>query len=816
VLGAADSPDDRPASGQIDKVLPEGPLLILLDELVMYQRTLTEQGKGNLLAFLGLLLKKVANRPQTVLVVTDPGSQQVYATESERLGQALDAGGRDAGDLDELLDRTTSDFDPIGREAPQVIARRLFERVDANAASSAAATYQSLYTRVLEEHPGLLPPNAAHSDYAKRIADCYPFHPRLFDTAQNRLGALQDFQKSRGVLRLFARIIRDVWETGADIELVTAGDINWSSPRIQADLLHRIKRDNFVSAIGADIEGHAAELDGGPTGPHRRAASALLLESIELTPSSGLNEAELTLAALRPDEAGPEPAEAAGRLSSVCWHTYPLASGSGWQFRYEPNVIKQIEERISRIPREDARSLVLTEIQSYFSGPAFKMANWPQTARQVPDAAELQLVLCDSEALATTVTRYCDDSDPAAPQPRQFQNAIVAIAPTAPALNDAVRRAQRVMAAQAVYEENKTGDANKLTRDQVTRLLPDYRRQFKLQARRAFDRVVTAGSAYGMEEQYQTDEQVLQHASGQTCLRTFLDQKGLIYQPNDALDSGLFVEKILPGATPLASQPDAKTTRAVHERILGAPNLRLVSNNSLTRMTIERAVRDNKVVVRLADGRAFDADGCVQGPDGQRRRSAGQQLSGTPIDESTLVAQTEHASAQLWLRIDDIQSGAGGSGSSGGTLPPPPPPPVGPVSASTWPDIVNFAEKRPLVKLTLAAKAPAAADMLLVLGQPLGADQLALSVDLSGDLKDGGFLAFAVQDVKPGHPTEPLQTARSFYRALADGATFEASLVLHFGQGRDGMDGVLSQLAEKASETVSVKAEFAAPSGGAT
>jgi hypothetical protein len=41
---------------------------------------------------------------------------------------------------------------------------------------------------------------------------CYPFHPRLLVTATDRLGALGDFQKSRGVLRLFARIIRDVWE----------------------------------------------------------------------------------------------------------------------------------------------------------------------------------------------------------------------------------------------------------------------------------------------------------------------------------------------------------------------------------------------------------------------------------------------------------------------------------------------------------------------------------------------------------------------------------------------------------------------------
>src|SRR2546425_7464886 len=40
--------------------------------------------------------------------------------------------------------------------------------------------------------------------------------------------SLQDFQKSRGVLRLFARVLRDVWEDKMDLELITAGDLNRS------------------------------------------------------------------------------------------------------------------------------------------------------------------------------------------------------------------------------------------------------------------------------------------------------------------------------------------------------------------------------------------------------------------------------------------------------------------------------------------------------------------------------------------------------------------------------------------------------------
>ena len=58
----------------------------------------------------------------------------------------------------------------------------------------------------------------------------------------------------------------------------------------------------------------------------------LLLASLPLHPNSGLTPDELTLAVLRPEEAGPEAAEALDRLVGVCWHTYPMPGGRGWQF----------------------------------------------------------------------------------------------------------------------------------------------------------------------------------------------------------------------------------------------------------------------------------------------------------------------------------------------------------------------------------------------------------------------------------------------------------------------------------------------------
>ena len=583
--------------------------------------SLSERGQGNILSFLRKLSSVVGKRPQTVLVVTDPAGQAAYAGQAAKLADALPAA---AAKLDDIFDRN-SDFDPIGDESARVIVRRLFDKVDSTATQAASASYHALYQRVLQDSPGGIPAYAAASDYARRIVECYPFHPRLLDTAQERLGALQDFQKSRGVLRLFARILRDVWDVKEDRELITAGDLDWSSSRIQADLLSRLHRESFKAAVLADIERHAGELDGGPRGIHRRMASALLLESLPTQPNSGLDKAELTLAVLSPDEAGPEPAEALDRLVGVCWHTYPMGGGRGWQFRYEPNIIRQIEERITDIPMEDAKSRVQAEAQQYFSGPTFTLRSWPVNARQVPESADLQLALCETERIAKSVCAYEDDSDPLATIPRRFQNAIVAVCATLSALDQAVDRARRLLAAEAIERDHKTGETAKIVRDQLQRVKPELHKQFRLQTYRAFDRVALAGgNVYSIDEQFQVSEdQMLQRPHGQACLKKFLDAKQLVYQPGDALDVNRFVKDVLPGATPLPDKPGVYTAKAVHERFLGAPGLRLRPDSGVVRQTILKAVSQGKLIVRLPDGRAFDAKGCVEGSEGRRRRVAG-------------------------------------------------------------------------------------------------------------------------------------------------------------------------------------------------
>ncbi|MBM4273482.1 MAG: ATP-binding protein [Deltaproteobacteria bacterium] len=809
-LGPADDPEASPDEALLEAVFPAGPVLVLLDELVIYLAKLSERGQGNLFGFLNSLASVVNRRPRTVLLVTDPAGQVAYAKEAAQLGESLD---RAAHALDEIMGRRFVDFDPIGEESAQVIVRRLFRKVDAQAAQKASALYHALYERVERDTPGALPKTALSLDYAKRLVQSYPFHPRLLDTAHDRLGSLPDFQKSRGVLRLFARIIRDVWGAKEDVDLITAGELDWSSDRIQHELLDRLNREPFQAAVSADVIKKAGDLDGGArNGIHRRVASALLLESLTLQSNSGLDKPELALAVLRPDEAGPEPAEALDRLLGVCWHTYPMAGGRGWQFRYEPNVIKLIEERLPLIPLEDAKSRVQAEVQAFFGQTVFKLVAWPQSARQVPDTDKPQLVLCQDEALARTIVASTDETDPKA-NPRRYLNAILAVTAKAEAWQEALDRAKRLLAAEAIELDYKSSQY-KLMQEQLRQVKPELMKRFHLGAIQAFNRVVMHGKdPVTMTEEFRVGEEtVLRKGEGQGLLRKFLDAKSFLYQAGDGLDVHLFLTKVLAFARPLVDHPEVTSARALYEKFLETPGLRLMLDGSVVRQTIFKAISEGGIVVRLEDGRAYDAQGCVSGPPGHRERSAAT-LTTLSLDEAAWVTQAGTAAAQEWTRTDVIDQEEGEGPGTERKLPTQPPP--GKVSAHSWEEAIALAATRPLLTLQLVARTPKDAAALSAVAQPLGAVSLNLDVTVSGHLKDGGSMNFAAVQVKPNHPAKPLFTAQTIFNSLEDQeGAFEALMSLDFGAGgRGGMAAALQKVRDAAPAEVKVTAHFDKPTG---
>ena len=349
-------------------------------------------------------------------------------------------------------------------------------------------------------------------------------------------------------------------------------------------------------------------------GIHRRVANALLFESLVGEANDGLDDEDATLATFRLDDAGNEAAEALHALGSTCWHVYPMANGRGFQFRIPANIWKQIEERRSGIPRTDAEARVRASAEQYFKSASFGTEAWPERPRDVSDSARLKLAICTSESIARRVIEFQDDT-PGLEQTRAFVNAIVAVAPEASRLQEATEQAQRLLAAYEVRRNHEGGNDEEAL-SQLKAPIAELERRVKLAAARAFSRVlVKEAPPSDLDETFtggDGDIMASFEGSGQVALRKFLTAKALIYGPNDQLDPDLLL-RLLPGATPTIDE-EAYTAKAVHERLLGAPSIRLIPNEDFVRRTIRHACLQGRIAVAFR-GRgdvtvtAYDKDG---------------------------------------------------------------------------------------------------------------------------------------------------------------------------------------------------------------
>ena len=100
-----------------------------------------------------------------------------------------------------------------------------------------------------------------------------------------------------------------------------------------------------------------------------------------------------------------------------------LLFGKDPQEFYIPAILKVGRFRPGNIIVDDReiRGTVFDQVEEvmlYFRGPAFKVAAWPISPKQVPESFSLQLVLCDDEKLAKRVCAYADDTNPEEPMPR--------------------------------------------------------------------------------------------------------------------------------------------------------------------------------------------------------------------------------------------------------------------------------------------------------------------------------------------------------------------------------------------------------------
>src|SRR5690606_20459942 len=89
-----------------------------------------------------------------------------------------------------------------------------------------------LYVKQAAELPG----ETQEGTYLKRMRDAYPIHPEVFERLYKDWSTLPSFQRTRGVLKLMAKVIHRLWKEGNQDLLLMPGSIPLHDGTVRADL----------------------------------------------------------------------------------------------------------------------------------------------------------------------------------------------------------------------------------------------------------------------------------------------------------------------------------------------------------------------------------------------------------------------------------------------------------------------------------------------------------------------------------------------------------------------------------------------------
>jgi len=381
-----------------------GPTLILMDELLEYIVKANRVEKvenitqGQTLAFLQEISEAVASSPNCCLVITLPASiLERYDEQAERSLQQLQ----------NISGRVEAVYVPVeGMELYEVIRTRLFEDFgDENTRRTVAQSYFNLYQRLKTD----VPSEVKEVAYRERIERAYPFHPELIDVLYERWGSYHTFQRTRGVLRLLAEVVADLYKRKAVSPLIHSSLINLENQTIRREFIKHIGNE-YDSVISADIAGRnakAPKVDKEMGSEYEIYGIAKgIATSVFLSSFSGGTSKETTLprirvALLRENIPSTIVGDAVSKLEDELWFFH--SDKSQYAFRNQPNlnrVIVDREEAISdyKIPEK------LKELIQKQAGKAFDVYLWPESASDIPDNKNLKLAILspnqpyDSEA----------------------------------------------------------------------------------------------------------------------------------------------------------------------------------------------------------------------------------------------------------------------------------------------------------------------------------------------------------------------------------------------------------------------------------
>lgn len=389
------------------------PVLILIDELADYcnkasaRKVAASTLYNQTVSFVQTLTEVVSSVPRSALIATLPASATEVA--SSEIGQEI------LSSLETRIVRIGAPVKPVDdEEIFEVVRRRLFESFSSQEDIEEVI---SRYKNTYHNAHSCLPSHADRAEYVNKLRKSYPFQPELIDMFRLRWGNDSRFQRTRGVLRLLASIVQDLWNRRQSLvgtqALIHTSDVVLDNLPTLTGTINNLMGSQWETVMQADVYGTSSNAykwdnqdpssDRGRYHITQGLATTLLLASVGDNQHRGLSLSELKLCMLKPNAFRHIEIESALSYFEQDAH-YLYSSNIGekncW-FQAKANINILINQAKNEISEDEINAEILNRLNascSYIS----RIKPLVNPTSDVPEQKTLALVILHPKFVVTT------------------------------------------------------------------------------------------------------------------------------------------------------------------------------------------------------------------------------------------------------------------------------------------------------------------------------------------------------------------------------------------------------------------------------
>ena len=406
LVKAADANGTSPGKDVLKTLLETyAPCVILIDELVAYIRQFQEGQNlsggsyDSNLSFIQALTEACKLVPNAVILGSLPES--TVEAGGNRGIMALRA-------LEKTFGRVQALWKPVAtEEAFEIVRRRLFQTItDEQTRETVCRAYADTYVAEGAKLPG----ETQETRYFDRLIQAYPIHPEVFDRLYEDWATIDGFQRTRGVLKLMAKVIYRLWEDDNKDTMILPSSLPLYDGGSRNELTYHLSA-GWDPVIERDIDGERAETTElenkeprfGAVQAARRVARTLFLGSapssaVQTSNARGLDRSRVLLGCLQPGQPSSVYSDALNRLSDRLH--YLNSSGdkarevTRFWFDTRANLRREMEDRKRRFDdKNEVRGKLAEVLKKMSTGISFFEGKHIFTPHaDVPDDSALRLI----------------------------------------------------------------------------------------------------------------------------------------------------------------------------------------------------------------------------------------------------------------------------------------------------------------------------------------------------------------------------------------------------------------------------------------